>query len=64
MTREDYESTVASWIGSLLVLAEHVASHPQPAVANEEASQEQLPEPKARPYEQDLVTWVIPAGLP
>ncbi len=56
MTREDYESTVVSWIGSLLVLAEHVASHPQPTLASEDASQEQLPEPKARPYKQDLVT--------
>lgn len=53
-TREDYESTIASWIGSLLVLAEHVSSHPQPKPASKDASQEQLPEPKARPYQQDL----------
>lgn len=54
MTREDYESTIASWIGTLLVLADHVASHPQPDQASGEAHQEQQPEPKTRPFEQDL----------
>ena len=55
-TQEEYESTVASWVGTLLVLAEHVSSHPQPKPASKEAKQEQLPEPKARPFEQDLAT--------
>lgn len=55
MTREDYESTVASWIGSLLVLAEHLSSTPQALSRSGEAVQEQLPEPKARPFKQDLI---------
>ena len=55
-TKEDYESVIASWVGTLLVLAEHISLHPQPQQVSEEASQEQLPEPKARPYIQDLAT--------
>ena len=52
--REDYEATVSSWVGSLLVLAEHLVTHPHASSASHDAQQQQLPEPQAPPTKQEL----------
>ena len=52
--REEYEETVASWVGSLLVLAHHLTLHPHASAVSQEASQLAQPQPKSPPTKQDL----------
>ena len=54
LSREDFEATVAGWVGALLVLADHLVAHPHASAASSEAEQQQLPEPQTPPSEQDL----------
>lgn len=52
---EEYEEVVATWLASLLVLADHLAANPAASSANAEAEQDQLPLPPTPPSKQDLV---------
>lgn len=54
---EEYQDTVARWLGALLVLAAHLAAHPTASAAAHDARQSQLPLPPVKPTEQDLVRW-------
>lgn len=49
LSREDFEATVAGWVGALLVLADHLVAHPHASAASSEAEQQQLPEPQTPP---------------
>ena len=55
MESEEYEEVVATWLASLLVLADHLAANPAASSANAEAEQEQQPFPPTPPSKQDLV---------
>ena len=58
MEREEYEEVVATWLASLLVLAQHLADHPAATSAATEAEQEQLPLPPTPPSKQELAACV------
>ena len=55
MENEEYEEVVATWLASLLVLADHLAANPSASSANAEAEQDQLPLPPTPPSKQELV---------
>ena len=55
MESEEYEEVVATWLASLLLLADHLAANPAASSANAEAEQDQLPLPPTPPSKQDLV---------
>jgi hypothetical protein len=52
--REEYEEVVATWLASMLVLADHLAHHPRASTAASQAEQGQLPLPPTPPSKQDL----------
>jgi len=53
-SREGYESTVSSWVGTLLVLADHLALFPHAGRGSHEAHQDQQPKPTTAPWKQEL----------
>ena len=55
MESEEYEEVVATWLASLLVLADHLAANPAASSAAAEAEQDQLPFPPTPPSKQELV---------
>lgn len=55
LTQEEYQSTVASWMGAFLVLADHLLLHPHASAASHKAEQQQLPEPDTPPTKQELL---------
>lgn len=58
MEKEEYEEVVATWLASLLVLAQHLAQHPAATSATAEAEQDQLPLPPTPPSKQELAACV------
>ena len=66
--REDYEAVIASWIGSLMVLARHLQTQPLQSLANFHAEQLQQPDLTDADAEQALsLTRYFPsppAGVP
>lgn len=52
--REEYEEVVATWLASMLLLADHLAQHPAASSAESQAEQDQLPLPPTPPSKQDL----------
>ncbi len=55
MESEEYEEVVATWLASLLVLADHLAANPAASSAAAEAEQDQPPFPPTPPSKQELV---------
>ena len=60
---DDYQDVVARWLGSLLVLAAHLAAHPAASSAAHDAGQSQLPLPPVKPSKQDLVRCAPPQSM-
>ena len=58
MESEEYEEVVATWLASLLVLADHLAANPAASSASAEAEQDQQPLPPTPPSKQELVACV------
>lgn len=64
LEKEDYEEVVATWLASLLLLADHLAKHPTASSAAADAEQGQLPLPPTPPSKQELAACVTAHTLP